>query len=134
MYGFGDDKNPANDTVNVMEEILLEYITDVVRLHIISLRIARSVISNYSASQPVAHPRSQGFQLTIYGAYCRDLKMRRSWRVWRNCCSCKKTSSEPVLSSRTLTTLGQRNLSRVACTLYSSRTYCTIDHGTIILP
>ena len=30
MYGFGDDRNPANDTVNVMEEILTEYIVDVV--------------------------------------------------------------------------------------------------------
>ncbi|KAJ7172432.1 transcription initiation factor IID, 18kD subunit-domain-containing protein [Mycena filopes] len=29
MYGFGDDRNPATDTVNVMEEILIEYITDV---------------------------------------------------------------------------------------------------------
>jgi len=29
MYGFGDDRNPANDTVNVMEEILTEYIVDV---------------------------------------------------------------------------------------------------------
>jgi transcription initiation factor TFIID subunit 13 len=31
MYGFGDDRNPATDSVNVMEEILVEYITDVVR-------------------------------------------------------------------------------------------------------
>ena len=30
MYGFGDDKQVANDTVNVMEEILIEYIVDVV--------------------------------------------------------------------------------------------------------
>lgn len=30
MYGFGDDRHPANDTVNVMEEILVEYIVDVV--------------------------------------------------------------------------------------------------------
>ncbi|KAH9952223.1 transcription initiation factor IID, 18kD subunit-domain-containing protein [Amylocystis lapponica] len=29
MYGFGDDRNPASDTVNVMEEILIEYIVDV---------------------------------------------------------------------------------------------------------
>ncbi|KAJ3564291.1 hypothetical protein NP233_g8388 [Leucocoprinus birnbaumii] len=29
MYGFGDDRNPSNDTVNVMEEILIEYIIDV---------------------------------------------------------------------------------------------------------
>ena len=32
MYGFGDDRNPASDSVNVMEEILIEYITDVVRM------------------------------------------------------------------------------------------------------
>ena len=31
MYGFWDDRNPANDAVNVMEEILIEYILDVVR-------------------------------------------------------------------------------------------------------
>lgn len=29
MYGFGDD-NPANDTINVMEEILVDYVTEVV--------------------------------------------------------------------------------------------------------
>ncbi|KAI9509628.1 TFIID-domain-containing protein, partial [Russula earlei] len=29
MFGFGDDRNPSNDTVNVMEEILVEYIADV---------------------------------------------------------------------------------------------------------
>ncbi|KAI6150740.1 transcription initiation factor IID, 18kD subunit-domain-containing protein [Pisolithus tinctorius] len=29
MYGFGDDRNPANDTVNVMEEMLVEFIVDV---------------------------------------------------------------------------------------------------------
>jgi len=52
MYGFGDDRNPANDTVNVMEEMLIEYITDVcqtatseskrVRLSIEDLRRALS--------------------------------------------------------------------------------------------
>lgn len=35
MYGFGDDRNPGNDTVNVMEEILVEFITDVVRISFI---------------------------------------------------------------------------------------------------
>ena len=30
MYGFGDDKMVSNDTVAVMEEILIEYIADVV--------------------------------------------------------------------------------------------------------
>lgn len=37
MYGFGDDRNPASDTVNVMEEILIEYITDVVRILVLLL-------------------------------------------------------------------------------------------------
>jgi transcription initiation factor TFIID subunit 13 len=37
MYGFGDDRNPANDTVGVMEEILIEYITDVVCLFSLSI-------------------------------------------------------------------------------------------------
>ena len=36
MYGFGDDRNPANDTVNVMEDILIEYITDVVSAFVVS--------------------------------------------------------------------------------------------------
>ena len=43
MYGFGDDRNPSNDTVNVMEEILIEYIIDVVRhpfrYHVASIRL-----------------------------------------------------------------------------------------------
>lgn len=30
MYGFGDDRNPGSDTVNVMEEMLIEFIVDVV--------------------------------------------------------------------------------------------------------
>jgi hypothetical protein len=39
MYGFGDDRNPANDTVNVMEEILVEYIVDVVSFAAVIFRI-----------------------------------------------------------------------------------------------
>ena len=35
MYGFGDDKQVANDTVAVMEEILIEYIVDIVRIHLL---------------------------------------------------------------------------------------------------
>ncbi len=30
MYGFGDDINPRNDTVELVEELILEYLTDVV--------------------------------------------------------------------------------------------------------
>lgn len=31
MYAFGDAKEPASDSVDVMEDILIEYLTDVVR-------------------------------------------------------------------------------------------------------
>lgn len=54
MYGFGDDRNPANDTVNVMEEILLEYITDVVRiLNLLSdLSLSEFVLQCQQAAGP----------------------------------------------------------------------------------
>ncbi|KAG6909691.1 hypothetical protein DXG01_015892 [Tephrocybe rancida] len=50
MYGFGDDRNPANDTVNVMEEILVEYITDVVRQLCIALNEQRTYASHQCTS------------------------------------------------------------------------------------
>lgn len=31
MYGFGDVPNPSNDAVSVMEDMLIEYLTDTVR-------------------------------------------------------------------------------------------------------
>lgn len=33
MYGFGDVPNPANDAVGVLEDMLIEYLTDTVSLH-----------------------------------------------------------------------------------------------------
>jgi transcription initiation factor TFIID subunit 13 len=30
MYGFGDVPNPANDAVGVLEDMLIEYLTDTV--------------------------------------------------------------------------------------------------------
>src|SRR6266545_2475385 len=55
MYGFGDDRNPANDTVNVMEEILIEYITDVVRI-ILSPLLASKSESTHLQCQQAAGP------------------------------------------------------------------------------
>lgn len=62
MYGFGDDRNPSNDTVNVMEEILVEYIIDVVshpecQLHTISQQLSNiphSVSGGSCAREEVA--------------------------------------------------------------------------------
>ncbi|EPQ58272.1 transcription initiation factor IID, partial [Gloeophyllum trabeum ATCC 11539] len=46
MYGFGDDRNPANDTVNVMEEILIEYIIDVCQTALAPTRKTRLSIED----------------------------------------------------------------------------------------
>ena len=56
MYGFGDDRNPANDTVNVMEEILVEYIVDVVRNHICPIRYSRDRPSSRAQCQTALAP------------------------------------------------------------------------------
>jgi transcription initiation factor TFIID subunit 13 len=45
MYGFGDDRNPANDTVSVMEEILVEFIADVVCVPVSRYRVAEVWVS-----------------------------------------------------------------------------------------
>ncbi len=39
MYGFGDDKQVSNDTVNVMEEILIEYLVNVVSTAFLNFRL-----------------------------------------------------------------------------------------------
>ncbi|KAG9049685.1 hypothetical protein FS837_009449 [Tulasnella sp. UAMH 9824] len=61
MYGFGDDPNPAPDTVNVMEEILMEYIADVCatslktsRKHTIKLEDLRRALSRPADSKKLA--------------------------------------------------------------------------------
>jgi len=46
MYGFGDDRNPASDTVNVMEEILIEYIIDVCQTALASTKKSRLSIED----------------------------------------------------------------------------------------
>ena len=50
MYGFGDDKHVAHDSVAVMEEILIEYIVDVVSLLFVPARPALTLhpVSNSS--------------------------------------------------------------------------------------
>ncbi|KAG9019636.1 hypothetical protein FRB90_011982 [Tulasnella sp. 427] len=61
MYGFGDDPNPAPDTVNVMEEILMEFIADVCatslktsRKHTIKLEDLRRALSRPADSKKLA--------------------------------------------------------------------------------
>ena len=61
MYGFGDDHNPANDAVNVMEEILIEYITDVVSVptsHLSYLEHLRNYLI-CSANKPLVRPENR---------------------------------------------------------------------------
>lgn len=36
LYGFGDDKNPRDDTVEIVEEIVVKYIVDLVHKYLFS--------------------------------------------------------------------------------------------------
>lgn len=110
MFGFGDDRNPANDTVNVMEEILVEYIADVVSAH--RYLLPAQTLSTISMSPPstltlpsvkapsLPHAR-HGYLSKTYGELCPDRLMRRSWLEWRNCSSCRRISSVRGLSLTT---------------------------------
>ncbi|KAG2588528.1 hypothetical protein PVAP13_5NG341500 [Panicum virgatum] len=44
MYGFGDDPNPLPETVALVEDIVVEYVTDLVSLFCISVFCAMSVV------------------------------------------------------------------------------------------
>ncbi|KAF8590617.1 transcription initiation factor IID, 18 kDa subunit [Ramaria rubella] len=46
MYAFGDAKEPANDTVDVMEEILMEYLVDVCHVALTPTRKTRIQIED----------------------------------------------------------------------------------------
>lgn len=100
MYGFGDDRNPSHDSVNVLEEILVEYIVDVVCdphfISLISIRTHRT----HSVKQLSLLERRRDCPLKTFGERCRDLPMRRSWLEWKSCFSCRKILSELVPSSK----------------------------------
>lgn len=65
MYGFGDDKHVAHDSVAVMEEILTEYIVDVVSPHVAGLShitLIKFTVPNSSGNnekEPATDRRSQ---------------------------------------------------------------------------
>lgn len=80
MYGFGDDKQVANDTVNVMEEMLIEYIVDVVRFPVSHLSFILAHHQNLfdSVRRQLHQPARLGCKLKICDALCRDRLMPRN--------------------------------------------------------
>lgn len=102
MYGFGDDRNPGNDTVNVMEEILVEFITDVVCvMGFTSVRVSDNTCC--SARPQVAHLKKHDYRSKTYVGLCQDQQMQRNLPGWKNCCSCRRTLNvqEPSLKNQT---------------------------------
>jgi hypothetical protein len=87
MYGFGDE-NPAADTVSVMEELLIEHITDIVSYPAPPSRL-RAVLTLFRAESALKLNASRRIEArskwrtssSHYG------KTRRSSRVSRSCCS-----------------------------------------------
>ena len=108
MYGFGDDRNPANDTVGVMEEILIEYITDVVGSFSLSiLFFIRSQQSN-SANLPLVLHESHVYRSTIFVAFYQDQQMQRNLQEWKSSFSCKKILNAHEPNSKNPTSIIER--------------------------
>jgi transcription initiation factor TFIID subunit 13 len=102
MYGFGDDRNPANDTVGVMEEILIEYITDVVCFFPCQIFFTK-LSTKHSAKLPLVLHESHVYRSTIFVAFYQDQQMQRNLQEWKSSFSCKKILNvhEPNLKSPT---------------------------------
>ena len=99
MYGFGDDRTPASDTVDVMEEILIEYIIDIVS-YIVNLRLQAGLYCRGSVTQLLDLAKSPGYLSKICAGHFHDQQMRKNLREWKNSSSCKKISRGPVRSLR----------------------------------
>lgn len=39
MYGFGDDQNPYTESVDLLEDLVIEFITEMVHLYILTFQI-----------------------------------------------------------------------------------------------
>lgn len=110
MYGFGDDRNPSNDTVNVMEEILIEYITDVVCT--LLFHVYASQLTSYffnSASRPGGWTRSHVYRLMTLDVSFLDQRTPKNLPGWKNYYSCRKISNARVHNSKNLTFITQRS-------------------------
>lgn len=91
MFGFGDDYYSSPETASVMEDILIEYITNVVRFtnkH--SLQPTRIV---FSALLPLVHQKRAVSKWKISVESSQDLQTTRNWPEWRSFSSCKKISN-----------------------------------------
>jgi transcription initiation factor TFIID subunit 13 len=101
MYAFGDDRNPANDTVNVMEEILVEYITDVVCATQHEFKKKPLFSTSHSARLRSLRQRKRDYQWTTSDVLFHIRQMLRNWHAWRNYYSCRRLSNERVHSLTT---------------------------------
>ena len=41
MYGFGDDQNPYTESVDLLEDLVHEYITEMVIIQIVQMALSR---------------------------------------------------------------------------------------------
>lgn len=106
MYGFGDDRNPANDTVGVMEEILIEYITDVVSFF--PCQIFYRISTKNSANLPLVLHESHVYRSTIFVAFYQDQQMQRNLQEWKSSFSCKKILNAHEPNSKNPTSIIER--------------------------
>lgn len=97
MYGFGDVPNPSNDAVNVLEDMLIEYLTDTVSHPCLYYLASFFQTSNnlnkrlFSFDQPYSAPKQLQFQRSAEKLMSRtfDLfseRMLKNDREWMSYC------------------------------------------------
>lgn len=85
MYGFGDVANPAADSISVLDDLVIDYITDMVTC----LRVLfknESMIFTFPSSVTklqVLEKTEERFGSRISSLYYE--RTRKSWLVWKNC-------------------------------------------------
>ena len=57
MYGFGDDRNPYTESVDILEDLVIEYITEMVRFVCIIEYVLYSLPGEYITAESF-HTRS----------------------------------------------------------------------------
>jgi len=106
MYGFGDTVNPRDDTLEMMEDLVMDYVYELAR-HLISIYplhlINHSTDSCSAWLPPASHPSNRVYASKTFYSFC--VKMNRNWRVQRNSCSDSTTCNVPGKLSTPTTNL-----------------------------
>ena len=98
MYGFGDDANPRQDSIELVEDLMIEYLETIVSsiysyIHIVSYLIFLFYTHSYTKRTKFLYYTVARWKRTIYSSFCG--RTPKSTPVSRNCCTWMRRSRRP---------------------------------------